>query len=181
MPRTLAIDEHGIVRLTRAQPETIEEEFLNLSYEKPENLPSQPSSSSPPDLKQLKAGTSHGTGDAWRAYGDGLFLWGEDPRLVEAITAYQQAIRLNPEDADVHFRLGVSYRRRYDSDLRQSDDFQTAVNHWVTRSTSTPTSTSGGGAFSSSALASRNPIPSTVGSPPHEGRSARAARHPPYS
>ncbi len=130
VPQTLAIDEHGIVRLTRARPETIEEEFLNPSYEKPENLPSQPSSSSPPDLKQLKAGTSHGTGDAWRAYGDGLYLWGGDDRLLEAIAAYQQAIRLNPEDADAHFRLGVSYRRRYDSDLRQSDDFQTAVNHW---------------------------------------------------
>ena len=49
---------------------------------------------------------------------------------MEAIAAYQQAIRLNREDGNAHFRLVVSYRRRHDSDLRQSDDFQTAVNHW---------------------------------------------------
>ena len=32
--------------------------------------------------------------------------------------------------ADDHFQLGVAYRKRYDSKLRESSDFATAVRHW---------------------------------------------------
>jgi len=35
-----------------------------------------------------------------------------------------------PQDAKAHFRLGVSYRSRYDSAGREEADFQLAVKHW---------------------------------------------------
>ena len=128
VPRTLAIDEYGILQNKRAKVEDIEE-FLNQQYEKPANVPTQPDS--PPDLGDLKAATRTGTATAWRAYADALYLWGGDDRLAEAMTAYQHAIEVDPSDGDAHFRLGVTYRRRYDSDNRQPGDFQKAVNHWA--------------------------------------------------
>src|SRR5262249_27307617 len=33
-------------------------------------------------------------------------------------------------DGAAHFRLGVAYRKRYDSDARQTGDFQRAVDEW---------------------------------------------------
>src|SRR5262249_52531366 len=47
-----------------------------------------------------------------------------------AIEAYSRAAGLEPKDGPTQFRLGVCYRRRYDSDKRQAGDFQAAVDHW---------------------------------------------------
>ena len=129
IPRTLALDEHGIVRLTKAKPEGIEEEFLNVSYPEPENLPSQPDS--PPDLGDLKDATDENTVAAWRAYGDALYMWGGEERVEETIAAYQQAVKIDSQDGNTHFRLGVSYRRRHDSAQRKPGDFQKAIDHWA--------------------------------------------------
>ena len=58
-------------------------------------------------------------------------LWAGKSKINDAINAYKQAIQINPNDGDAHFRLGVCYRLRYDSGQRASSDFQTAVNHWT--------------------------------------------------
>ncbi len=135
IPRTLAIDEHGIVRLTKAKPEGIEEAFLNVSYPEPENLPSQPDSQ--PDLDdllgKLKDATDEGenTVEAWCNFGDAFYMWGSEERLTETMEAYQQAIQLDPKDGNAHFRLGVAYRRRHDSAHPQPGDFQKAIDHWA--------------------------------------------------
>ena len=131
VPITLAIDEHGVVRTIyppMGGAGEIEEQFLNRTYEKPDGLVL--SRTTPPDLKKLKAATRKGTGEGWRAYADALVLWGGPNRLGEAITAYQQALRLEPGHGRTHFRLGVAYRKRYDSPKRQAGDFQKAVEHW---------------------------------------------------
>ncbi|MCH7548415.1 MAG: rod shape-determining protein MreB, partial [Candidatus Krumholzibacteriota bacterium] len=50
--------------------------------------------------------------------------------LDEAIVLYGKEANDSPEDGSAHFRLGVAYRMRYDSDRRQPDDFANAVAHW---------------------------------------------------
>lgn len=61
---------------------------------------------------------------------DRLFLWGGEPGLSSAITGYQNLLAETPRDAKAHFRLGVSYRSRYDSAAREEADFRMAVKHW---------------------------------------------------
>lgn len=45
---------------------------------------------------------------------------------------YTQALRAKPDDGDAHFRLGVCYRMRSESQHPLPGDFQTAVDHWMT-------------------------------------------------
>ena len=131
VPVTLAIDEYGVVRIVqppRARAEELEERFLNRTYEKPTEAAAGKTLA--PRLAALKAATGQNTAAAWRAYAHALILWGEAERLSEVISAYQRALRLEPEHDPTHFRLGVAYRKRYDSDYRQGDDFQQAIRHW---------------------------------------------------
>jgi tetratricopeptide (TPR) repeat protein len=69
--------------------------------------------------------------DAWRQLGDAIVLWGEPAGINDAIDAYTQAIQINPDDGDAHFRLGVCYRIRYESRQQKPTDFQKAVDHWT--------------------------------------------------
>jgi hypothetical protein len=131
VPISVAIDESGIVRAINPEKETIEETFLGKTYGKATG----PSSSAPsaPDLKQLKAeATERKTAQSWRIFGDALVLWAGSARLTEAIDAYQAALKLDSEDAPMHFHLGVAFRKRYESEAPQPDDFQIAVHHWKT-------------------------------------------------
>jgi len=128
VPLTYAIDEHGIVRFVNPKHENIQE-FISKDYERPANLPVQVAR--PPNLNKLRAETKTGAGAAWRAYADALFLWGGEQRLDQAIEVYKQALAISPNDSISHFRLGVSYRRRYDSERRRVEDFQRAVEHWT--------------------------------------------------
>ena len=71
-----------------------------------------------------------GAGQSWRAYASALGLWGEGSEIDQAIVAYPRAVQIEPEDGPTHFHLGVTYRKRYDSDHRQLEDFRKAVEHW---------------------------------------------------
>ena len=118
VPLTVAVDESGIVRFTElpmSAAKTIEQTFVSQTYER-KAAPVE----AKPDL------TSRG--DAL-AYGDAAAVWGQ---LSEAIEAYRQAIRLQPENGTAHFRLGSALRERYDSAARRSTDFQEAVTEWNT-------------------------------------------------
>lgn len=55
----------------------------------------------------------------------------EPADVNDAIDAYMQAIQINPEDGNAHFRMGVCYRIRYESRQQMPSDFQTAVDHWT--------------------------------------------------
>ncbi len=133
VPITLAIDQNGIIRkvgLRVAEAEAIKETFLRQTYKKPAGVATP--QNAPPDLDKLRATTRGGGAEAWRAYANALALWGGADQLGEAIAAYRQALKLDPEHGLTHFRLGVAYRKRYDSDSRQPGDFREAVEHWST-------------------------------------------------
>ena len=55
---------------------------------------------------------------------------------MEAISNYQEAIKISPDEASLHFRLGVALRRRYEeyqgksTNHGQSNDFRAAVESW---------------------------------------------------
>ena len=132
VPITLAIDEQGIIQSINpklAQASQFLKEFLEQTNGAPAT--SLPTEGELPDLKQLRPLTTRPTAESWRTYADALVLWGGAGRIDEAIEAYQQSLQLAPKDAPTHFRLGVTYRKRSDSQRRHLDDFQMAVNHWT--------------------------------------------------
>lgn len=130
VPLEVALDEHGIVRSVRPDVETFEEEFLNKTFPSEADEPRAPLS--PPDPAILRRRAEEGrSARAWRELGDALALWGGIDRVDEAIDAYTRAIRLDPDDGDAQFRLGVCYRIRHESPGRLPDDFQAAVDHWT--------------------------------------------------
>lgn len=129
IPITLAIDEYGIIRAINPEPTTIEKTFLNQTYLKPAQVLSQ-ASSRKADLGKLQAATRTGGAESWRAYADGLVLWGGPSRLADAINAYQSALEREPKHASTVFRLGVTFRKRYDSREQRRNDFESAVEHW---------------------------------------------------
>lgn len=123
VPVTLLIDEHGIVRF-RGELDKLEE-FLRAE-------PKGPARPAPtierPVLGELAAATV--TSSSLRQHADALFLWGGPTRIDETIETYRRALTTEPKHGPTHFRLGVAYRQRYDSDKRQAGDFQRAVEHW---------------------------------------------------
>jgi tetratricopeptide (TPR) repeat protein len=134
VPVITAIDEHGIVRLTRPDPATFEQEFLNRTFggERREARGESPNRRSlSPDLQALKSRAEAGNSAAdWRAYGDAALLWGGPSGLQTALAAYERAVRIDPQEGSNHFRLGVAFRMRYDSPARQEGDFQAALDAW---------------------------------------------------
>ena len=131
VPIEVAIDEHGIVRSLRPKMDKFEDEFLNKTFSRKGVEPPK-SKATRPDLAAIRRYAEKGrSSEAWRGLGDALVLWGGQTNINDAINAYKQALQANPDDGDAHFRLGVCYRIRYDSQQRVSSDFQTAVNHWT--------------------------------------------------
>lgn len=128
IPITLAIDKYGVIRLVNPTLEEFKQKFLNRTFDKPPNLP--PIRDTVPDLVSLKQAARHGTTKALGRYADALVEWEGPNQLGEAIEAYQRALRLEPESGPLRFRLGVAYRKRYDSKFRQAEDFQKAANDW---------------------------------------------------
>jgi len=133
VPIEIAIDEYGIVRCLRPDLKTFEQEFLDKTFAPTnEKSPSKPEKATKPDLATLRqrAEQSRSSG-AWRQLGDAIVLWGDPAGINDAIEAYMQAIKINQDDGDAHFRLGVCYRIRYESRQQMPADFQKAVDHWT--------------------------------------------------
>ena len=116
VPIVLLIDEHGVIRgkPRGGDPSKIVREFAVASFDAP---PGETG-----DLGSPQRLAVSGT--------EALVLWGSDEDLDRAISAYEQAIEADPEDARAEFRLGVAYRMRYDSDRGEASDFRSAVEHW---------------------------------------------------
>jgi tetratricopeptide (TPR) repeat protein len=125
----LALDEYGIIRAVNPEREHIEKSFLNQTYSKPQGQAA--TEIRPPDLKKRTADISTGNAASWRTYADALAVWGGEARLDEAVSAYEKAIGIDPSHSPTYFRLGVVHRKRYDSSVRKTDDFQRAIEYWT--------------------------------------------------
>jgi tetratricopeptide (TPR) repeat protein len=136
VPITLAIDEYGIIRQAKAPvkaAEELKETFLGQTFEPPAGRSAEPAAHpAQPDLARLKEAAGSGNVEAIRNYANALVMWGGPERLGDAIEAYEQALILEPGHGPTHFRLGVAYRKRYDSEQRAGSDFPKAVEHWKT-------------------------------------------------
>jgi hypothetical protein len=133
VPIEVALDERGVVRILRPDPKTFQEDFLDKTF--PADVTEPPVGAGkavPPDITALRLRADQEKScEAWRQLGDALVLWEGPARIEEALEAYRQALRLNPDDGDAHFRLGVCYRMRYESPQAQPSDFQAAVDEWT--------------------------------------------------
>ncbi len=126
VPITLAIDEAGVIRGKLRDPAEVDA-FISLPP-----APSVPRKTPPQDtaLEALREAARSGSEQARRAYADALVLWGKEEGLPEAIDTYESSSFSNLDSDVTSFRVGVAYRMRYDSRLRQPGDFQSAVQHW---------------------------------------------------
>jgi hypothetical protein len=125
VPVTVLIDERGIVRKIGPNEADVDA-FLEEGRSE-----SDPSAAVvPPDLEQLRIAAESGGVDEWRRFASAVVLWGQGTDLERGIEAFQRAVALSPEDGETHFRLGVAYRKRYDSAHRVDGDFAAAVRHW---------------------------------------------------
>jgi hypothetical protein len=137
VPLLVAIDEYGIVRDTRPRLDRFEADFLSKAFadDAKGGRPASPTPELPPgrtrpDFDALRGRAEKEGAAAWRRLGDALALWGGEGQVNAAISAYSRALKFAPGDGAIQFRLGVCYRRRYESALRQPGDFQAAVDHW---------------------------------------------------
>ena len=135
VPITLAIDEYGVIRhtgLRRVNIAWLTESFVKMPYEKPSKSATiaKPSAS----LKKARQDAEqHPSPDSWRAYADLAIRQStknSSKHLDLAIEAYERVLSMDEGDAASHFRLGTTYRKRYDSRKRRPNDFQNAVDHW---------------------------------------------------
>lgn len=130
LPAVVAIDEHGIVRDVKPQPDTIAESFALMPFSPPAKpIPMPPEELPDPRVTRRYAQEGRRS-ENWRNHGDALVLAGLPPQIDEAIKAYGDAVRLDPRDAAAFFRLGVAYRLRFDRPQRQPGDFQAAIDAW---------------------------------------------------
>ena len=122
-PVTVFLDEAGVIRSVNPSKDSLPA-FLRKDFavHKGEKI----SNTDLADGRALLLDSAPGSMDR----GDFEFLWGGSGGADRAIFAYRQALSSGGENAAALFRLGVAYRRRYDSDRRQADDFSRAVVHW---------------------------------------------------
>jgi len=132
VPVEVAIDENGIVRSLRPKMDTFEKEFLNKKFTSKGSTKRERKTITSDMGALLRHAEKERSPEAWKELGDTLVLWGGKSKISDAVNAYKKSLQINPNDGDAHFRLGVCYRIRYDSQKRFSSDFQSAVNHWTT-------------------------------------------------
>jgi hypothetical protein len=134
VPLFIAIDQHGIVRSTRAQLDNFESSFLDREFTDdakgavPARLTPPRTASDPPSDGLTAAQFAQ----AWRQRGDSLAIWRGDEHKNPAIRACENALKHAPNDLLSSFRLGVCLRMRYESQQRQDGDFARAVVAWET-------------------------------------------------
>ncbi len=107
VPMFVAIDESGVVVDSSLQPNELE---AFLQRPKP---PKSPAPAAPRLSREEEITLTRDTG-----------------RISNAIKSYKDASTNESPQAADFFRLGVAYRMRFDSSLRQAEDFQLAADAW---------------------------------------------------
>ena len=128
VPIAVFIDESGIVR---GMPRSAKQLDTFLRAKSETDAEKRIAVSSKRKLDELKSiANSKNDLKSWRNYGDGLVLWADRSRISNSIAAYQKALKFDPNNGRTQFRLGVAYRMRFDSKLREPADFEFAIKHW---------------------------------------------------
>jgi len=140
VPVTLFIDEWGIIRdvsppLTEARERVLgflREDFSGSGHEAVvADVPNVDAGGrAEVELEGLRSASAAGAVGPLRDLADGLIMWGDDRDLDECIGLYERALEADPGDGNTHFRAGVAYRRRSESERRRAADFRMAVYHW---------------------------------------------------
>ena len=110
IPYTFLIDEHGIIRYKNPNGDELNT-FVSTHYADDKELSRQ-------ELAIERGSAEH------------LLQWKGDAAVSSAISLLEERLSNDSNDAKAHFRLGVAYRKRYDSDRRQADDFSKAIEQW---------------------------------------------------
>ena len=115
VPITLFIDEKGIIQGTRVQPQDLQQ-FLTTE--------------GPEQGELTRFAPTKDYEEALRGYADSLFKWGGTEKLDETIRIYTTLTAQQPDDGRNWFRLGVSYRARFDRGKGAVSDFSAAIESW---------------------------------------------------
>ena len=127
VPNHIVVDEHGIVRSTRARGGALEE-LLKKDFPAPKE--SRPVQARAPRLLEVAHHDSDSFfGRHYAAMSD--LLWRVPGKLEAAVETLEDQAYERPDDALLAFRAGVARRMRYDSAKPQADDFQAALDHWA--------------------------------------------------
>ncbi len=123
VPITLLIDENGVIVKKANRASAVGEFLARPAAERTEI------DRIAPDFRAMMAKAKSARDH--RTVGDAMFLFGTDTRRWDAaIEVYRQAIKLDPKDPTARFRLGVTLRRRYETETRRGTDFGAAVDAW---------------------------------------------------
>jgi hypothetical protein len=126
VPNVYAIDEHGVVRLVRPDPETFVQDFLARDFEPPPAV--EPPA--PPVTRRLALAERPEDPESIRWHAVARLLWGGPqavPRAANDLVGFCARRDAGPAD---WFRAGVAARLRHDSPAREPGDFQGALDAW---------------------------------------------------
>ncbi|MEM7559037.1 MAG: hypothetical protein AAF394_07925 [Planctomycetota bacterium] len=131
VPIFVALDEAGTVVDTSLRPNELQA-FLDRPAVK---FTVAKSEADPAKQLEALAKQTDGSTDprAWQELAEQRLLWQGDSGLRQAIADFRAGIDVankSPISAELHFGLGVALRKRFDSSLRKTDDFQSAVYAW---------------------------------------------------
>jgi len=115
VPVTVLIDEYGVVRKINPREEDLRE-FLATKFQPPPA----------PDTTDTLLSSASPAMD----YAIGTVTGNRTEQLNQAIRWLSEEMSTSPESGLARFRLGVLYRLRYDSLLREEGDFGRAVDQW---------------------------------------------------
>jgi hypothetical protein len=113
VPITVLIDEVGIVRKVRARQDDL---AAFLAMPEVDQAPVVPASQPAGPL----------VNDA-----DAAVMGMSDRGIDHAIETYEHLLKGSPDSGALHFRLGVAYRKRFDSAIRLDGDFLRSIEHWA--------------------------------------------------
>ena len=131
VPITIFIDEFGIIQevnprlknsmetLDKFLSDSNQQQMMTITVKKgQENLNSE-SKKQEPDRDSTQ-----------QPEANRLFLWAGPEQLDQTIALYRKALETDQKNGSLFFRLGVAYRKRYDSKYRNPSDFKLAIDHW---------------------------------------------------
>ena len=158
VPNAYLIDEHGILQGKRLNEEALAA-FMEAEFEAPD----EPVPTSESTDRLYQAQTVDGPRPDplvvnppqtyWQLISDAM--WHRDTAMGSGISLVRffSLVRFYSSDRQIsgfdYFADGVLYRMRYDSDEREEDDFQAAIDAWAKALELDPTNTSGVGVSSS--------------------------------